>query len=107
MSNLIDWKYNLETLEIWKLSLNMIKDFSSEMESRRKELYNLSINNSASFTQELRVEYATLEFLKSADFYRDEVLKDWKIDEKEKPLVDKALQALARAEKLKNWIDSY
>ena len=99
--------YNLLTLDINNLTLDMVPNFTAEMEARRKELYNKSLAADGSFTQELRVEYATLQFIKTADDYRDAVLADWVISESEKPIVTKALQALARAKKLEAGIDSY
>ena len=53
------------------------------------------------------MEYATLEFLKTADTIRDRVMADGVITEDEKPQVTTALQALARVYKLKAGVDSY
>ena len=99
--------YNLDTLDINNLTLDMVPDFTDEMEARRLELYNKSLAADGSFTQELRVEYATLEFLKTADTIRDRVMADGVITEDEKPQVTTALQALARVYKLKAGVDSY
>lgn len=99
--------YNIATLNIDNLTLDMIENFTPEMEVRRKELFNLSKNSPEKFTRELREEYATLEFTKWADFFRDQVMADWKIDESEKDEVTRALQLLARRNKIKAWIDSY
>ena len=99
--------YNLSTLDINNLTLDMVPNFTEAMEARRKELYNKSLAADGSFTQELRVEYATLEFLKTADTIRDRVMADWVISEDEKPQVTTALQALARVYKLKAGVDSY
>jgi hypothetical protein len=99
--------YNLDTLDINNLTLDMVPDFTDEMEARRLELYNKSLAADGSFTQELRVEYATLEFLKTADTIRDRVMADGVISEDEKPQVTTALQALARVYKLKAGVDSY
>lgn len=99
--------YNLDTLDINNLTLDMVPNFTEAMESRRKELYNKSLAADGSFTQELRVEYATLEFLKTADTIRDRVMADGVISEDEKPQVTTALQALARVYKLKAGVDSY
>lgn len=94
--------YNLDTLDINNLTLDMVPDFTEEMEARRKELYNSTLDSEAD-----RVEYATLQFIKTADDYRDAVLADWVISESEKPIVTRALQAMARAKKLEAGIDSY
>ena len=53
------------------------------------------------------MEYATLEFIKTADHYRDIVMADGVITPEEEKYVIKALQALARVKKLEAWIDSY
>lgn len=94
--------YNLDTLDINNLTLDMVPDFTEEMEARRKELYNSTLDSEAE-----RVEYATLQFIKTADDYRDAVLADWVISEDEKPIVTRALQAMARAKKLEAGIDGY
>lgn len=94
--------YDLSTLDINNLTLDMVPNFTAEMEARRKELYNSTLDSEAD-----RVEYATLQFIKTADDYRDAVLADGVISESEKPIVTKALQALARAKKLEAGIDSY
>lgn len=99
--------YDLSTLDVNNLTLDMIPNFTEAMESRRKELYNKSLAADGSFTQEFREEYATLQFIKTADDYRDAVLADWVISEDEKPIVTRALQAMARAKKLEAGIDSY
>ena len=99
--------YDLSTLNIDNLTLDMVPNFTDEMEARRSELYNKSLATDGSFTQELRVEYATLEFLKTADTIRDRVMADGVISEDEKPQVTTALQALARVYKLKAGVDSY
>ena len=99
--------YDISTLDISYLSLDNISDYTPEMENKRKELYNKSLAADGSFTQELRVEYATLEFLKTADTIRDRVMADGVITEDEKPQVTTALQALARVYKLKAGVDSY
>lgn len=99
--------YDISTLDISYLSLDNISDYTPEMENRRKELYNKSLAADGSFTKELRVEYATLEFLKTADHYRDIVMADGVITPEEEKYVIKALQALARVKKLEAWIDSY
>ena len=99
--------YDLSTLNIDNLTLDMVPNFTEAMEARRKELYNKSLAADGSFTQELRVEYATLEFLKTADTIRDRVMADGVISEDEKPQVTTALQALARVYKLKAGVDSY
>lgn len=103
---MITW-YNLVTLKIDNLTLDMIENFSPEMEKRRMELFNISKNSPEKFVKELREEYATLEFTKAADFFRDQVMADWKIDESEKDEVTRALRLLARVNKLKAGIDSY
>ena len=97
--------YNLDTLDINNLTLDMVPDFTDEMESRRAELYKKSLTGFDLKAE--RVEYATLQFIKTADDYRDAVLADWVISESEKPIVTKALQALARAKKLEAGIDGY
>ena len=94
--------YNLDTLDINNLTLDMVPDFTEEMEARRKGLYNSTLDSEAD-----RVEYATLQFIKTADDYRDAVLADWVISEDEKPIVTRALQAMARAKKLEAGIDGY
>lgn len=94
--------YNLDTLDINNLTLDMVPNFTAEMEARRKELYNSTLDSEAD-----RVEYATLQFIKTADDYRDAVMADWVISEDEKPIVTRALQAMARAKKLEAGIDSY
>lgn len=94
--------YNLDTLDINNLTLDMVPNFTAEMEARRKELYNSTLDSEAD-----RVEYATLQFIKTADDYRDAVLADGVISEDEKPIVTRALQAMARAKKLEAGIDSY
>ena len=94
--------YNLDTLDINNLTLDMVPNFTEAMEARRKELYNSTLDSEAD-----RVEYATLQFIKTADDYRDAVLADGVITEDEKPIVTKALQAMARAKKLEAGIDSY
>ena len=99
--------YDLSTLDINNLSLDMVPNFTAEMEARRKELYNISLKADGTFTKELREEYATLQFIKTADDYRDAVLADGVISENEEPIVTKALQAMARAKKLEAGIDSY
>ena len=99
--------YDISTLDISYLSLDNISDYTPEMENRRKELYNKSLAADGSFTKELRVEYANLEFLKTADTIRDRVMADGVITEDEKPQVTTALQALARVYKLKAGVDSY
>ena len=97
--------YNLDTLDINNLTLDMIPNFTEAMESRRAELYKKSLTWFDLKAE--RVEYATLQFIKTADDYRDAVLADWVISESEKPIVTRALQALARAKKLEAGIDSY
>ncbi len=99
--------YDISTLDISYLSLDNISDYTPEMENRRKELYNKSLAADGSFTKELRVEYATLEFIRTANIYKNDVLADGVITDDELPKVNLALQALARAEKLRAWIDSY
>lgn len=94
--------YDLSTLDINNLTLDMVPNFTEAMEARRKELYNSTLDSEAD-----RVEYATLQFIKTADDYRDAVLADWVISEDEKPIVTRALQAMARAKKLEAGIDSY
>ena len=97
--------YDLSTLDINDLSLDMVPNFTAEMEARRAELYKKSLTGFDLKAE--RVEYATLQFIKTADDYRDAVLADWVISESEKPIVTKALQALARAKKLEAGIDGY
>lgn len=99
--------YDISTLDISYLSLDNISDYTPEMENRRKELYNKSLAADGSFTKELRVEYATLEFIRTANIYKNDVLADGVITDDELPKVNLALQALARTEKLRAWIDSY
>ena len=99
--------YNLANLDISGLTLDMIPDYTSEMEERRMELYNLSLVWDEKFTKELREEYATLEFTRGADFFRDQVLADGKIDENEKEDVTRALQLLARKNRIKAGLESY
>ena len=99
--------YDISTLDISYLSLDNISDYTPEMENRRKELYNKSLAADGLFTKELRVEYATLEFIRTANIYKNDVLADGVITDDELPKVNLALQALARAEKLRAWIDSY
>lgn len=97
--------YNLDTLDINNLTLDMIPNFTDEMEARRSELYKKSLTWFDLKAE--RVEYATLQFIKTADDYRDAVLADWVISEDEKPIVTRALQAMARAKKLEAGIDGY
>ena len=97
--------YDLSTLNIDNLTLDMVPNFTDEMEARRAELYKKSLTWFDLKAE--RVEYATLQFIKTADDYRDAVLADWVISESEKPIVTKALQALARAKKLEAGIDGY
>ena len=97
--------YDLSTLDINNLTLDMVPNFTEEMEARRAELYKKSLTGFDLKAE--RVEYATLQFIKTADDYRDAVMADWVITESEKPIVTKALQALARAKKLEAGIDSY
>ncbi len=97
--------YDLSTLDINNLSLDMIPNFTDEMEARRSELYKKSLTWFDLKAE--RVEYATLQFIKTADDYRDAVLADWVISEDEKPIVTRALQAMARAKKLEAGIDGY
>lgn len=97
--------YDLSTLDINNLTLDMIPNFTEDMEARRAELYKKSLTGFDSEAD--RVEYATLQFIKTADDYRDAVLADWVISEDEKPIVARALQAMARAKKLEAGIDSY
>lgn len=97
--------YDLSTLDINNLSLDMVPNFTAEMEARRAELYKKSLTGFDLKAE--RVEYATLQFIKTADDYRDAVLADGVISENEEPIVTKALQALARAKKLEAGIDSY
>lgn len=99
--------YNLANLKIEGLTLDMIENFTEEMEKRRQELSNLAKNSPDKFTKNLREEYATLEFTKAADFFRDQIIADGKIDESEKAEVTRALQLLARSNKIKAGIDSY
>lgn len=98
--------YDLSTLDISKLTLDMIPNFTPEMEARRKELFN-KLDGKQVETSPERVEYATLEFTKWADSFRDQVMLDWVISEDEKDEVTRALQLLARVYKLKAGIDSY
>ena len=104
MENLIKG-YDLSTLDINNLTLDMIPNFTDEMEARRAELYKKSLTGFDLKAE--RVEYATLQFIKTADDYRDAVLADWVISESEKPIVTKALQSMARAKKLEAGIDGY
>ena len=97
--------YDLSTLDINNLSLDMVPNFTAEMEARRAELYKKSLTGFDLKAE--RVEYATLQFIKTADDYRDAVLADGVISENEEPIVTKALKALARAKKLEAGIDSY
>lgn len=97
--------YDLSTLKIDDLTLEMIPDFTEEMDKRRLELFDKL--DKVQDTQEDRNEYGTLEFIRAADFYRDQVLLDGKIDESEKENVIRALQCLARVNKIKAWIDRY
>lgn len=97
--------YDLSTLKIDDLTLEMIPNFTSEMDKRRLELFDKL--DKVIDTKEDRNEYGTLEFIRAADFYRDQVLLDWVITEEEKPNVIRALQCLARVNKIKAGIDNY
>lgn len=97
--------YDLSTLPIGDLTIDMIPNYSAEMHKRKNELQLKMLNRID--TEAERIEYATLEFIKSADDFRDRIMLDGVITENEKPQVVIALQCLARANKLKFWIDKY
>ena len=102
---LLKW-YDLSTLDISNLTLEMIPDFTAEMEARRKELF-AKLDWMKSETKTEREEYATLEFVKAADIFWDLVMADGVISEDETDEVERALQLLARVNKIKAGVDSY
>lgn len=104
MEKLIKW-YDLSTLPIDGLTLDMVPNYTDEMHKRKNILQNKMLNRID--TEAERIEYATLEFIKSADDFRDRIMLDWVISENEKPQVVIALQCLARANKLRFGIDKY
>jgi len=99
--------YNIESLDkiVKDLNLEKIPDYTEEMEARKNELNSKFAK--LTISKEEREEYAILEFIKSADYMRDKVMLDWKIEENEKADVEKALQSMARVIKLKAGVDSY
>ena len=74
---LLKW-YDLASLDISNLTLEMIPDFTAEMEARRKELF-AKLDGMKPETKTEREEYATLEFVKAADIFRDLVGKIFKL----------------------------